>query len=403
MRKLLLAPLCVALLLSCSSDPKSPAEVVDSSATLDSNDQALLTALFATPTAAELSQVSTELAGGDRSAIDAQVVLRDTLSTDSISADSVQQNEVWIISHTSDGDKHYGALIFPAGAPDTLPILLFCHWGDSGVNLASDVGLLLRFAKGLTGNFGIVIPSFRSESITLDTSHSWTSEGTASPWKDDVLDGLRLVAAAESLAVTTTGGPHLNADSLRTIGFSRGGGVALLAALRDPRTARVVDYFGPTDFFGDYVKNVVRRIMLDSAPDLPGLNDLKTTVIDPLRAGTLNIDSARLELLRRSPARFASKLPPVMIHHGDADTVVDISQSEVLWANLQSQAPAVYAKSQYYVYPGAGHSPLPMLGKVGFSVKFLLQGDTATTALARQAIPTLPANFHFVAPGFTDQ
>ncbi|HSQ42165.1 MAG TPA: hypothetical protein VLM37_07810 [Fibrobacteraceae bacterium] len=357
-------------LVSCSQDSCGTDDPIAE------EDAVLLDSLFATPTTAELSQVQAEFSQSDLAANDVELLWQDTFSTE-----NSQVNLIWIISHASDGYRHYGAVIFPTSLDDSLPILLYAHWGDDGVSL-DDFSTIMSLASGLEGRFVHVIPSFRSETLEYGDS-SWTSEGTPSPWFGDVLDGLRLVSAAESLAVQN-GDPKIGSIR-RVIGFSRGGGVALLSALRDSRYDRIVDYFGPTDFFGDYVRNVVDSLLAGNNLDLPGLTTLDSSIVQPLLEGTLSLDSARLELLRRSPARFASQLPPLQIHHGTADQTVDISQSDSLWKFLERDNPEIYAQSHYFVYEGAGHSPVGMLDSIDQTVDFLLDEQTTT---ARKLVKT---------------
>ena len=66
------------------------------------------------------------------------------------------------------------------------------------------------------------------------------------------------------------------------VGFSRGAAVALLMGLRDERIDLVVDFFGPTDFFGDLAKLVVNQALLGFVFPLPGvafLNDAYWTEV----------------------------------------------------------------------------------------------------------------------------
>ncbi len=56
-----------------------------------------------------------------------------------------------------------------------------------------------------------------------------------------------------------------------------------------------------------------------------------------------------------SPATYVrSGLPPILLIHGDADETVPISVSE----NFQAKLESIGARSEFVVYPGAGHSGL---------------------------------------------
>ena len=374
----------------CSSKAKATApEPVKDTVVLSAADEALYQTVFAPPTAAELSAVKAEFQASSLQGIEPQLILKGMLDSSVTGTRSV-----WIVSHLSDGHRQYGAVVFPTGTHDSLPVLLMAHPGDNGVSLATDVGAILRMAPELEQRFAIVIPSFRSEVLKYKDS-TWTSEGDPSPWDRDVLDGLRLVSAVESLFVASASDttlPRIASGSVRAMGFSRGGGVALLSALRDPRIRRVVDYFGPTDFYGDYVKALFRKMLAGQAVSLPGVDYLDTAVVKRLQAGTIPLDSARRALLVRSPARFADLLPPVMLHHGELDSTVLISQSEDLWAALQAQNPTAYAASFFYRYPLGGHDPFTMLSNTPKTVAFLLDSLVAPTLarrLAQQSAPVL--------------
>ena len=357
--------------VASSTSLSSSLSVSSSSIALSDADQAQFDLLFAPPTESELDAQRAKFGTVDVSAINPQLVEQGEMGPDL----NGQNSRYWIISHMSDGYIHYGAVVFPEGVTDSLPVLLQCHWGDGGIALDADFRMMLLMEKGLSRQFVHVVPSFRSESIT-NLGRTWTSTGAPSPWDRDIFDALRLVAAAESLTVhppaVLTVTPKIKQGTRRVIGFSRGGGVALLVALNDKRYTRVADYFGPTDFYGEFVQNVFRKLVTGTVPDLPGVDFLNAAVVSPYHQGTLTLDSARSELLRRSPARFASDLPPVMIHHGDADTIVPVSQAEDLWkAILKDGSGTTVASSRLFIYPGAGHSPFGMVGKIDSTISFL--------------------------------
>jgi len=80
---------------------------------------------------------------------------------------------------------------------------------------------------------------------------------------------------------------------------------------------------------------------------------LKAEVLDPYIQGELPLEEARMALLRRSALYFADRLPPIQIHHGTADEIVPISQSDRLVAQLERSNLPV----EYFQYPGVGHEP----------------------------------------------
>jgi dipeptidyl aminopeptidase/acylaminoacyl peptidase len=226
--------------------------------------------------------------------------------------------------------------------------------------------LLLSLALGdAFGGFVWVVPSFRSEPLQVrGTTHR--SGGAASPWDRDVDDAIALLGAA------LAGTPAADSARVGVLGFSRGGGVALLMGIRDPRVDRVVSFFGPTDFLGDDMRALMEEAIDGELPPLPGLDALDQTLIRPFAAGTLPLAQARLELVRRSPVLFADRLPPTQLHHGTADPVVAVSQAERLIAELRRLGRGAPATAdEWYLYEGAGHDPLALAGSVGRTTRFL--------------------------------
>ena len=136
--------------------------------------------------------------------------------------------------------------------------------------------------------------------------------------------------------------------------------MALLMGIRDERIDRIVEFFGPTDFFDVFVQDVVEEALLGSLRDLPALDFLNEELIQPLRRGELTIPQVRPELVRRSPVLFADRLPPLQMHHGDMDDVVEVSQAQSLIAAIEaSSSCAPQPKAQ--PPPPAAQAPNPTL------------------------------------------
>lgn len=306
-----------------------------------------LEALFAPPTAEE------------RQAVEADWAARH------VGAAGVEEEDDWqaemagrgvrvrIVSHLVDGLRHVGAVIHPAhdpGAP--LPVLVYAHGGDRGVSVDAEV---LGLAAGLglgSADYVIVVPSFRSEALRFG-GRSWQSEGEPSPWDGDVDDALALLDVALGLV------PYADPERIGVLGLSRGGAVGLLMGIRDPRIDAVVSYFAPTDFFGPFVRGVFSETLEGRPPNLPGIGFLIDRVIGPLRDGARTPVEVRLELLRRSSARFAHRLPAVQIHHGTADAVVPVEEAEHMAAAMAElgRGPPGF---EVHLHPGAGHTPAEM-------------------------------------------
>jgi dipeptidyl aminopeptidase/acylaminoacyl peptidase len=315
--------------------------------------------LFAPPTAAEVSAALEDWAGRDVSA-------QDVAPVDSavVSAGSSLRVRVRIVSHTVDGRTHFGAIVVPAGAAaGSLPLLLVAHPGDTGINLDQTLPLLAFGFGSVLSDYVLVVPSFRSEPLVFQ-GVPYLSAGSPSPWDGDVDDALALLNAA----IATT--PEADTTRIGTLGLSRGATVALLAAIRDRRIAAVVEFFGPTDFLGAFVRGIVRDALLGQPADLPGVGALDAQFIQPLARGEVTIPEVRSQLIRRSPVYFVDHLPAVELHHGTADSIVPAAEAERLTQVMQAAgrtAPAFQA----YLYDGGGHDPLTLPGSLDRTISFL--------------------------------
>jgi dipeptidyl aminopeptidase/acylaminoacyl peptidase len=113
------------------------------------------------------------------------------------------------------------------------------------------------------------------------------------------------------------------------VGFSQGGQVALLAALRDPTIRAVAAYYPVTD--------VGRWKLTTTNADIPSY---VTAVCEPGGVAA------------RSPLTRAADLSvPVLLVHGDADTRVPTEQSRLLADALQRAG----RSPELLLIPGAQH------------------------------------------------
>ena len=319
--------------------------------------EAELDALFAPPSEAEIDATSADWAGRDYSVAGVQVALEEEISLVGTAAD------LRIVSHVVTGHRHYGAIVVPQGASEeSLHMLAYLHGGDGGVSVADlqFVGLALG---ALRDSFVYVVPSYRSEPLRHD-SLTWVSEGASSHWDYDVDDVMALV----SVAFEST--PEAKPGSYSIIGGSRGGGVALLAGVRDERIERLVTFFGPTDFFDEWVREIVREAALRMPRGLPGLAHLDSTVVQPFIRGDVPRGEARMELVRRSSVLFAAGLPAVQLHHGTIDQTVSVSQAESLIEVMEAlgRGPPDF---EAFIYEGGGHDFLSLQEAVQRAVEFV--------------------------------
>ena len=294
----------------------------------------LLDALFAPPTAAEMAAVEADWAARDTRVHDFRVehVRRDGAT-----------GRTMVVSHVVDGARHSGAIRVPDGAAGPLPVLVIGHGGDDGAT-----GYHFFHSGPLARDYVQVLPSFRSETLRLSPLRAWRSGGTASPWDRDVDDAIALLNG--TLA-------HVpEADSTRVVAFgrSRGGGVMLLMAIRDPRVRAVVSAVGPTDFLLPEVRRLAGRALGSRVARLPGAGYLADSVLFALRDGRTTVPQARMQLLRRSPAWFAHRLPPAQGHYGALDPKVSVAHGDRLDAAMRALGRDT-AGWTYHRYPRGRH------------------------------------------------
>ncbi|HEX2076927.1 MAG TPA: prolyl oligopeptidase family serine peptidase [Longimicrobium sp.] len=298
--------------------------------------------LFAPPTETEVCAVEAEWARRDTGARAVRVEW---------SEEGRNGARTMVLSHTVDGLRHYGAVRVPPGAEGRrLPVLVIAHGGDRGTS-----GYNFFRSGPLAEGWVQVLPSFRSERLAMRALRRYRSEGRPSPWNRDVDDAMALLSAALKQV------PEADSTRVAVLGRSRGGGVALLMAVRDPRVKGVVDFFGPTDFYLPEVRQLADRALRSRIPKLPGAGYLADSVLFALRDGRTTVERARSELLRRSPVYFARRLPPTQIHHGTRDDEVPIAHSERL-ADALVRIGRTAPLWEIHRYPGGGHRPHTLRG-----------------------------------------
>ncbi len=271
--------------------------------------------------------------------------------------------EVEIVSHVVAGQRHYGAIMTPASATGQIPVLMYLHGGDGGVSADGEVGFVTQFFGDLRDDFVIVVPSFRDEPLRYG-GLSWQSEGPASPWNYDVDDAIALL----NVALETN--DHADPERVASFGMSRGGAVAMLMAARDSRVDQVVEFFGPTDFFGKFVQDVAIETLSGSPSQLPGVVYMNDNYLLPLAQGELQAVDLRPQLVMRSAVLFVNDMPALQMHHGEADTVVPVSQAHLLLEAMESAGKSA-PDFEGFLYEGGEHNPVTLVGAFERATEFL--------------------------------
>jgi len=307
-----------------------------------------LTELFKPPTQAERDEVLRDWASRTHSAAGVTTVSQHAVSLGGAPA------TVRIVSHTVGSTTHFGAIVSPDNAdPGSLPLVVYLHGGDDGVDVDELLSVLPIALGGSEGDYAYLVPSFRAEKLRYK-GVTYTSTGDASPWDRDVDDVLSLIDVAASLV------PAIDGERIGLVGFSRGASVAMLAGIRDKRIDLVIEFFGPTDFHSAWTEEIFADALDGSLRDLPGVSTLNADIIQPLKSGTKTYADVRLELLRRSPVYFVDQLPPTQGHHGMLDIVVPVSEAELLRAAFVAEG-LPSTDHALYTYPLGGHDAVTVL------------------------------------------
>ena len=319
--------------------------------------EAELDDIFAAPAAGEIEAVGADWAVRDTSAVDVFVEFAEAYPLNDTPAN------LRVVSHQVGEVRHYGAILAPdSAAPGTLPVLMYLHGGESGVDV-SEVDIIGHFLGELRDRFVYVIPSFRSERLEYG-DRVWVSTGPPGHWDYDVDDALALLNVALELT------PQAKPDGVSIIGGSRGAGVAMLAGIRDERIENIIAFFGPTDFFDVWVRQIVREAALGRPRRLTGVDYMDSTFVQPYLRGEIGVAELRLELVRRSSVLFAEALPAVQLHHGDSDETVPVSQAYSMIRAMEAlgrEPPGFEA----FIYQGGGHDVFDLRGAIERAVGFL--------------------------------
>lgn len=313
----------------------------------------LLDGLFAPPTAAERAVIEAEWSK--------QQIHPEGVRIEWERRESNGRRTI-VLSHLVGGQRHYGAVRIPPGRTGRrLPVLVVAHGGDRGAS-----GYHFFHQGPFAREWIQVVPSFRSERLFITPVRIYRSQGISNPWDGDVEDTMALLGAV------LTRVPEADSTRVAVTGHSRGGGVALLMGIRDPRVKAVVTFAAPTDLFLPDVRRMAERGLRLPLPRLPGANYLADSVLFALRDGRIPLERARLELLRRSPAWFADQLPPTQVHHGSEDDKVPYAHGERL-KGIAHRGEVL----EFHGYDGGRHRTRTLEGAVQRAEEFLARFVTA--------------------------
>jgi dipeptidyl aminopeptidase/acylaminoacyl peptidase len=279
------------------------------------NEETLLKKVLVEPSSREIRKVLTERRRLGLSPIN--VMIHDSIELSN-------SNRLYILSHTIQEGRHYGAIVIP-NRPDQrkLPVVIFATGGDgmhTQFDLTQDFNhKAVQFPNFLGGTldsiFIIVIPSFRGQQLIIGDK-KFQSEGPVS----DAFDGATTDALA-FLNVTLETFKKADENRIMIYGGSRGGTVALLASARDKRIKRTVAVAAPTDM----------RELYKLYPD-----QFKLLFFNDLLSGKITESDARKKFISCSPIYFTKELPLVQLHHDKNDPFVPTVFAEKLVGSMKA-------------------------------------------------------------------
>lgn len=235
----------------------------------------------------------------------------------------------WVIAYQGDGLRLTGLMAVPHGE-GPFPVAIFNHGylPFDGYDTGYDTLREVRFMAN--AGYLTIAPDYRN--------YAGSDEGDHIFEPGYVYDVRNLIAALQDL-------PEADADRIGMSGHSMGGGITLQNIVAGAEIRAAVLYGTVT---GNEAERYEARISRWNDAGSTGSN---RAVEFSDRYGTP--DESPEIYARMSPNNYLDRVDvPVLIHHGDADTVTPIEWAEDIESGLQDAGKPV----EMYVYEGAGHS-----------------------------------------------
>jgi pimeloyl-ACP methyl ester carboxylesterase len=303
-----------------------------------------LDALFAEPTREEIAAVLRDWQSRDLRPTDVTLIEVQPYDLGHV------KGEIRFISHRIQGSLHYGAVIVPAGAQARSCAVIVDAKGVSPDyeprRLDTPPSSVVLQAED-QGKYVTLLPGNRGEQIIF-RGRTFLSEGDrTNVWDGATDDALAFLNAA--LTVT----PEADPDRIGVFGRSRGGTVALLAAIRDPRIRSVVAWAAPVDHFylmgsgGWSRRELVAEGLRRRSPTTGIGGQFIETFLKRAIARERELNDVRHLLIASSPLYFAERLPAAtQLHFGEDDPVVSARNGRAIAGKRTVDA---------HFYPGFGH------------------------------------------------
>ncbi|MDC6365562.1 MULTISPECIES: hypothetical protein [Flavobacteriaceae] len=313
--------------------------------------------LFAPPTKTEIETVLTSWQNRNLSVSNAEIVKEDTITLEHV------KYHLKIIKHLIDEKKHFGAVLIPIGAKlRKSPVIIEARGVDPLYSpkdlVRTEMYVILENNKN---NCIIAIPSFRGNTLIWNNEEFHSEGDPTNAWDgatDDAIAFLNVV-----LEVI----PESDPNRIASFGMSRGGTVAMLMGIRDPRVKSVVAWAGPSgwfDYMGTFgwtIKDQVKWGLWEKWTPNNGWGSsaqfiewfLKPTI----ETGTPGLSRIRQNILASSPLYFLDSLPTAQLHYGKEDRYVPYKNALVIKEILDKNTDREH---EIYIHENTGHDqPYP--------------------------------------------
>lgn len=277
--------------------------------------------VYAAPTEAQLQAVKEDWNSRDLSPRDVSLLLTDH---------SNATFEVRLYQHSVGSNVHYGLVTVPTATREGgYPVVLYADGLDQS-NPVIDLAFWVQLASARLDQAVFIFPLFRGRTLVYKGTSLNATGDFCDAYDGATDDSIALLNLVESEV------PAANFDRLMVRGGSRGGNVALLLGIRDPRVTVVAAASAPTDFYRETV-----RINYGDQYHCQFF------------AGKTS-EQARLRMLASSPLHFtlAPGVNQVWLDHGTADEVVPLWNATEMAARLKTQP----LLSDLMTYSGASHN-----------------------------------------------
>lgn len=285
------------------------------------------TALFAVPTAAEINAV--EQMWVQRNLVPQDMVIEETQPINA-------QLSAYIISLRLRTIKEYAAVLAPV-TNQRIPVLFYA--GGFGIN-EEPVNSVQVMLPEEDLPFIYVVPAMRGQYVSLQVNDKILKSPLSGGNRFDAFDG-----ATDDVIACLNAVGHLfqQADTSRAMirGGSRGGSVALLAGIRDPRFKRVA----PVAFNSDFVALTAQ---LYNDPTYKG------QFLNGLIDGTATIAETRQLIIASSPFYFCKRIPKAQLHAAQNDRITPASQAQLLFNEMKKLG--VGDRAALFIYPNRDHN-----------------------------------------------